>query len=65
VRVLKEIETRVEHLVQAFGADTDADAADNGRAKGPVTDEDLLNGPQLPEKAADQAEIDRLLASFD
>ncbi len=63
VRVLKEIETRVEHLVEAFGSDIDAPGADP--AAGAKTDEDLLNGPQLPEKAADQAEIDRLLASFD
>lgn len=63
VRVLKEIESRVEHLVVAFGSDIDAPAA--GPANGPRTDQDLLNGPQLPEKAADQAEIDRLLASFD
>jgi Chemotaxis protein len=63
VKMLKEIESRVENLVKAFGSDMDTPA---GKAeKGPVTDEDLLNGPQLPSAAADQAEIDRLLASFD
>lgn len=63
VKMLKEIEGRVESLVKAFGSDMDApsDKAD----KGVVTDQDLLNGPQLPSTAADQAEIDRLLASFD
>lgn len=61
VKVLKEIETRVEHLVEAFGAE----AVEAAKPKDVVTDEDLLNGPQLPSNAADQAEIDRLLASFD
>ncbi|HSV28637.1 MAG TPA: protein phosphatase CheZ [Candidatus Omnitrophota bacterium] len=64
VKVLKEIETRVEHLVKAFGTDI-AEAEAPAKAKDTVTDEDLLNGPQLPSDAADQAEIDRLLASFD
>ena len=63
VKMLKEIESRVESLVKAFGAE-EGEAAPK-QAKGVVTDEDLLNGPQLPSTAADQAEIDRLLASFD
>ncbi len=29
------------------------------------TDAELLNGPQLPDDASKQAEIDALLASFD
>jgi chemotaxis protein CheZ len=63
VRMLKEIETRVESLVKAFGGEIEASAPRQEKAH--VTDEDLLNGPQLPSGAADQAEIDRLLASFD
>jgi chemotaxis protein CheZ len=63
VRMLKEIEARVESLVKAFGSDIDEPA--DKKDKGPLTDQDLLNGPQLPTAAADQAEIDRLLASFD
>jgi chemotaxis protein CheZ len=63
VKMLKEIEGRVENLVKAFGAE-EAVAAPK-KTSDVVTDEDLLNGPQLPTTAADQAEIDRLLASFD
>ncbi|MGE5514241.1 MAG: protein phosphatase CheZ [Bacteroidota bacterium] len=63
VKMLKEIEGRVESLVKAFGSDTDAPAAKPDAAA--PSDADLLNGPQLPSNAADQAEIDRLLASFD
>jgi chemotaxis protein CheZ len=64
VRMLKEIEGRVENLIKAFGSDTDEAPAAKANP-GVMTDEDLLNGPQLPSGAADQAEIDRLLASFD
>ncbi|MBC7950829.1 MAG: protein phosphatase CheZ [Rhodospirillaceae bacterium] len=64
VRMLKEIEGRVESLIKAFGSDMDEAAAPKA-APGVMTDADLLNGPQLPSGAADQAEIDRLLASFD
>ncbi len=63
VKMLKEIESRVENLVRAFGSDEDGPSSKKDPAV--VTDEDLLNGPQLPSNAADQAEIDRLLASFD
>ncbi|MBC7907081.1 MAG: protein phosphatase CheZ [Rhodospirillaceae bacterium] len=63
VRMLKEIEGRVESLIKAFGSDTDDAPAKADKAV--MTDADLLNGPQLPSGAADQAEIDRLLASFD
>lgn len=62
VKALKEIESRVENLVKAFGSDYEATPK---AAKGAVTDQDLLNGPQLPSNAANQAEIDALLASFD
>lgn len=62
VKMLKEIETRVENLVKIFGAEVDDTTK---KSKEIVTDQDLLNGPQLPDAAPDQAEIDRLLASFD
>jgi chemotaxis protein CheZ len=65
VRMLKEIECRVESLVRAFGGDVADSPQSSGKSSAVVSDEDLLNGPQLPPNAADQAEIDRLLASFD
>lgn len=63
VKALKEIEDRVESLVKMFGGDTEGSSRRKEAA--PVTDEDLLNGPQLPGNATNQAEIDALLASFD
>ena len=65
VKALKHIEERVEGLVAAFGPEFQeqiastlaANAAAEAKA---ITDEDLLNGPQMPEKAHDQAAIDAL-----
>ena len=69
VRTLKDIEDRVDALVAAFGDEiakykqAHPDPAEEESTK--PTDADLLNGPQLPDEAAKQAEIDALLASFD
>lgn len=71
VNALKHIEEKVEALVSAFGdeiakykkAHPDAEEATEEVKK--PTDADLLNGPQLPDDASKQAEIDALLASFD
>jgi len=62
VKVLKVIEERVDTLVKVFGAQVEEGPK---AAKEVLSDEDLLNGPQLPTSATDQAEIDRLMASFD
>jgi chemotaxis protein CheZ len=64
VRALKHIEERIEALVSAFGPEAStAMTAEEPPPQGddpPVSDQDLLNGPQLPEQAADQAAIDAL-----
>lgn len=67
VKALKEIEDRVEGLVRMFGAEYDGKdgAGKDQAAPAALTDQDLLNGPQLPSTAANQADIDALLASFD
>ncbi len=68
VKTLKDIEARVEALVAAFGpvvrAEEDLERTEAEDRQAP-TDEDLLNGPQLPHAASRQDEIDKLLASFD
>lgn len=58
VKMLKHIETQVNHLVHLFGTGTAAEEMPTGDAK-------LLNGPQLPGNASSQDEIDQLLAAFD
>jgi chemotaxis protein CheZ len=63
VRTLKSIEERIAAIVATFsdraaGAEPAAQVATDGESS-------LLNGPQLPGNGVDQAEIDRLLASFD
>ncbi|MBR0680766.1 protein phosphatase CheZ [Roseomonas eburnea] len=62
VAALKAIEQRVEAAV----ANASGRSAPAAAATGPKTEgEELANGPQLPGGATSQAEIDRLLASFD
>jgi chemotaxis protein CheZ len=71
VRALKHIEQKVEALVAAFGDEIqkyrslhpERRQADGTEDK--MSDAALLNGPQMPDDAAKQAEIDALLASFD
>ena len=69
VRVLKHIEERVGDLVQVLGSEVDRARHAAGEAAQTAStqesEDDLLNGPQLPGNANDQDEIDRLLASFD
>jgi len=63
VRALKHIEERIEGLVSAFGPGIAAARAEAKPAPEPgakPSDEDLLNGPQMPDAAHDQAAIDAL-----
>lgn len=62
VAALKAIESRVAAAVaSASGGAASAEPDARPRTEG----EELANGPQLPASASSQAEIDRLLASFD
>ena len=68
VTTLQHIETELDKLVGVFGAQVDGDALEKkreARAAEPKTDDDLLNGPSLPDQVTKQDEIDALLASFD
>jgi chemotaxis protein CheZ len=68
VKALKHIETKVDALVAAFGDEIQKYRDINPQkqmADEQITDAALLNGPQMPDDAANQAEIDALLASFD
>jgi chemotaxis protein CheZ len=66
VKTLRYIESRIAAMAQALGHEAEVNAvraaADVGAA---ANESDLLNGPQLPQHANSQAEIDALLASFD
>jgi chemotaxis protein CheZ len=63
VAALKSIERRVTAVTASFGRGGPAD--DDPPAEPQTEGEALANGPQLPASASTQAEIDRLLASFD
>jgi len=69
VTTLKTIETRIGSILSAFGDQAAAQATASSPRPEPLPEPEgeakLLNGPQLPGQGVDQAEIDRLLASFD
>jgi chemotaxis protein CheZ len=69
IKALKEIEQRVDAMVAAFGDEAVTPPAQAKQTAGPktdggekpLTDADLLNGPQLKSAAKTQDEIDALL----
>jgi chemotaxis protein CheZ len=66
VQTLKRIEEKVTQIITAFGVgEAMPAAAEEISLSSPISEEALLNGPQLPSSAMDQSDIDRLLASFD
>jgi chemotaxis protein CheZ len=69
VKTLKHIEDRVEALVAAFGDEIqkyrETHPREEPQQPPKSSDEKLLNGPQLPDDAGKQDDIDALLASFD
>ncbi len=66
VNALKAIEARVNAVMTTFGQHLHAGAAEDAAVEDDRTEgQKLANGPQLPTSAASQADIDRLLASFD
>ncbi|HEV7456397.1 MAG TPA: protein phosphatase CheZ [Roseococcus sp.] len=67
VSALKVIEQRVSDVTRRFGSTTENLPPPEPEAPvTPVTEgRALANGPQLPTAASSQADIDRLLASFD
>ena len=73
VRALQEIESKVDDLIRAFGEDNEASEARRrareirraAEAQEAITDGDLLEGPQLPNSAVSQDDIDALFNSLD
>ena len=57
VEALQYINEKVEKLAKIVGYSEDAESE---TTKAPASDDDLLNGPQLPENAKSQADIDAL-----
>jgi chemotaxis protein CheZ len=64
IATLETIETRIVLLVEALGCNG-GNPGESKAAPPSPNDTHLLNGPQLPDNANSQAEIDALLASFD
>ena len=68
VTALQKVESKVDALLQAFGDDIKRDGSSRAPEKKTTApsgaparpDEDLMNGPQLPENAISQDDIDAL-----
>lgn len=67
VTALQQVESKIDALLHAFGDDIKGDVPREDRKKTTTPsgkparpDEDLLNGPQLPENAISQDDIDAL-----
>jgi chemotaxis protein CheZ len=66
VKTLRTIEEKVATLLAAMGGeDTNAQGSSTQESVSPNDEQSLLNGPQMPENAINQEEIDKLLAEFD
>ena len=65
VSALKSIEKRVAAVTQSFGRGGAPPPEPEAPATPRTEGQELANGPQLPGSGTSQAEIDRLLASFD
>lgn len=70
VNALQHIEVKVQALLEAFGSELGEGerpqaAAKPGKLGDERPDKDLMNGPQMPDSANSQDDIDALLASFD
>jgi chemotaxis protein CheZ len=65
VKALRHIESKIDALLTVFGADHPSDTASAPDTAIASAQASLLNGPQLPEAANSQADIDALMASFD
>ncbi len=66
VQTLKDIEGKVNQLVDVLGQHPDMEDEDGGEEEeGETGDAALLNGPQMSGNAISQDEIDKLLADFD
>lgn len=72
VSTMKEIEQKVEHLLRAISpagvvevCEKTAPNSEEGQGKPAPSDEDLLNGPQMPGESMSQEDIDKMLSEFD
>lgn len=62
VQTLKYIDGKIAALMKALGEELGREELENMKNATPDLEKELLNGPQLPHKAIDQSEIDRLLS---
>jgi len=67
VSTLQIIEEKIDRIMESLGEAVGLHVGDDKYEKTVSVDDDksLMNGPQMPDKAITQADIDKLLADFD
>lgn len=60
IKTLDYIETRIVNMIQIWGKGDVEEIAKDLPTDAPAGDEALLNGPQLPDHASSQSEIDKM-----
>lgn len=67
ISALHNIEEKVDRLLSVIGESSDTQGSEprDTRSKTSKSDDDLLNGPALPEQRVSQDDIDSILAEFD
>jgi chemotaxis protein CheZ len=65
VGALQQVEVKMQALLEAFGAEIEKLPRGAPAEPKPLTDEDLMNGPQMPDAAMNQDDIDAILAGMD
>lgn len=61
IKILKEVDARIGRMLQLFGGDAAVTAIPRRDER--AGDERLLNGPQLPDQAPSQDDVDALFAN--
>ena len=65
IGALRQIEDKVRELLEAFGAEIRKLPRENPAFERTPDPADLMNGPQMPDAAMSQDDIDAILAGFD
>lgn len=65
VKALQGVEAKVQALLRALGEESGTEERETVVEVPARADEDLMNGPQMPDDAIGQDDVDALLANFD
>ena len=65
VKTLQKIDEQVGHIIETLGGSEASEVQQNNGTTENKDDETLVNGPQMPDEAISQSDIDKILPEFD